>query len=39
MSLEDMKNSKELRRLIVQPERRQSELDRKHDDFSKREPH
>jgi hypothetical protein len=39
MSLEDTKNSKELRRLIVQLERRQREFDRQHENFSKRKPH
>jgi hypothetical protein len=39
MALEDNKNSKALRRLIVQLERRQRELDRKRDEPDNREPH
>jgi hypothetical protein len=39
LSVEDNKNSKELRRLIVQLERRQRELDRKRKEPDKREPH
>ena len=39
MPLEDNKNSKELRRLIVQIERRQRELDCKRDVPDNREPH
>ena len=39
MPLENDKNSKQLRRLIVQLERRQRELSRKRDEPDKREPH
>jgi hypothetical protein len=39
MPLEDNKNSKELRRIIVQLHRRQRELIRKREDPDKREPH
>jgi len=37
--LEDTKNSKKLRRLIVQLERRQRELDRKRNEPCKPDPH
>ena len=39
MPLEDNKNSKELRRLIVQLQRRQRELERERDDPENRQPH
>ena len=39
MPLEDNKNSKEMRRLIVQLQRRQRELDRKRDDPQNRQAH